>query len=44
MDLYFFLLAGIQAAAAVLFIMITGRYEKVAKGPAPQSCPRRDSG
>nr|XP_020743785.1 solute carrier family 15 member 3 [Odocoileus virginianus texanus] len=44
MDLYFFLLAGIQAAAAVLFIMITGRYEKVAKGPAPQNCPRRDCG
>ncbi|CAI9166980.1 unnamed protein product [Rangifer tarandus platyrhynchus] len=44
MDLYFFLLAGIQAAAAVLFIMITGRYEKAAKGPAPKSCPRRDCG
>ncbi|KAM9763770.1 solute carrier family 15 member 3 isoform 1-T1 [Dama dama] len=44
MDLYFFLLAGIQAAAALLFIIITGRYEKAAKGPAPQSCPRRDSG
>uniref|UniRef100_A0A8C6E998 Solute carrier family 15 member 3 n=1 Tax=Moschus moschiferus TaxID=68415 RepID=A0A8C6E998_MOSMO len=44
MDLYFFLLAGIQAAAALLFIMITARYERAAKGPAPQGCPRRDSG
>lgn len=44
MDLYFFLLAGIQAAAALLFIIIADRYERAAKGPAPQSCPRRDSG
>uniref|UniRef100_A0A8C3YWS0 Solute carrier family 15 member 3 n=1 Tax=Catagonus wagneri TaxID=51154 RepID=A0A8C3YWS0_9CETA len=43
MDLYFFLLAGIQAAAAILFIGIAGRYERAAQGPASQS-PRRDSG
>lgn len=44
MDLYFFLLAGIQAATALLYIGIAGRYERVAQGPASQSCPRRDSG
>ncbi|XP_057583887.1 solute carrier family 15 member 3 [Hippopotamus amphibius kiboko] len=44
MDLYFFLLAGIQAAAALLFIGIAGRYERVAQGPASQSCPKRDGG
>ena len=44
MDLYFFLLAGIQAAAALLFIIIADRYERAAKGPAPQRWPRRDSG
>lgn len=37
LDLYFFLLAGIQAAAAILFISIAGRYEKVTQGPASQS-------
>lgn len=37
LDLYFFLLAGIQAAAAILFIGIAGRYEKVTQGPASQS-------
>ncbi|KAB0390694.1 hypothetical protein E2I00_018327, partial [Balaenoptera physalus] len=44
MDLYFFLLAGIQAATALLYIGIAGRYERVAQGPASQSCPRRGSG
>ncbi|XP_059959291.1 solute carrier family 15 member 3 [Mesoplodon densirostris] len=44
MDLYFFLLAGIQAATALLYIGIASRYERVAQGPASQSCPRRDSG
>lgn len=38
MDRYFFLLAGIQAAAALLFTWIAHRYERAAQGPAPQSC------
>ncbi|XP_036993684.2 solute carrier family 15 member 3 [Artibeus jamaicensis] len=44
MDRYFFLLAGIQAAAALLFMWIAGRYERVARGPASQSCASRDRG
>ncbi|XP_027435688.1 solute carrier family 15 member 3 isoform X1 [Zalophus californianus] len=44
MDLYFFLLACIQAATALLFIWIAGRYERVAQGPTSQSCPSRDRG
>lgn len=44
MDLYFFLLASIQAATALLFIWIAGRYERVAQSPASQSCPSRDRG
>ncbi|KAM8928879.1 LOW QUALITY PROTEIN: solute carrier family 15 member 3 [Lycaon pictus] len=44
MDLYFFLLASIQAATALLFIWIAGRYETVAQSPASQSCPSRDRG
>ncbi|XP_031315378.2 solute carrier family 15 member 3 [Camelus dromedarius] len=44
MDLYFFLLAGIQAATTILFIGITGRYERAAQSRASQSCPKRDSG
>uniref|UniRef100_A0A673TW39 Solute carrier family 15 member 3 n=1 Tax=Suricata suricatta TaxID=37032 RepID=A0A673TW39_SURSU len=44
MDLYFFLLAAIQAATALLFIWIAGRYEKAARGPVSQSCPSRDRG
>ncbi|KAG8505716.1 Solute carrier family 15 member 3 [Galemys pyrenaicus] len=42
MDLYFFLLAGIQAAAALLFLWIAGRYERAA--PASGSCSGRDRG
>ncbi|XP_049748080.1 solute carrier family 15 member 3 [Elephas maximus indicus] len=34
MDLYFFLLAGIQAATFLLFLWIAGRYERRAQGPA----------
>ncbi|XP_014930952.2 solute carrier family 15 member 3 isoform X2 [Acinonyx jubatus] len=44
MDLYFFLLASIQAATALLFIWIAGRYERAAQGPVSQSCPSRDRG
>ncbi|XP_047548003.1 solute carrier family 15 member 3 [Lutra lutra] len=44
MDLYFFLLAGIQAATALLFMWIAGRYERVAQAPISQSCPSRDRG
>lgn len=44
MDRYFFLLAGIQAATALLFMWIAGRYERTAHGPASQSCPSRDRG
>ncbi|KAM5317443.1 solute carrier family 15 member 3 [Glossophaga mutica] len=44
MDWYFFLLAGIQAAAALLFMWIAGRYERAAHGPASQSCASRDRG
>ncbi|XP_045751190.1 solute carrier family 15 member 3 isoform X1 [Mirounga angustirostris] len=44
MDLYFFLLACIQAATALLFIWIAGRYKRVAQGPTSQSCPSRDRG
>lgn len=34
MDRYFFLLAGIQAATALLFIWIARRYERTAQGPS----------
>ncbi|XP_039716399.1 solute carrier family 15 member 3 [Pteropus medius] len=44
MDRYFFLLAGIQAATALLFMWIAGRYERTAHGPASQSSPSRDRG
>ncbi|XP_054419620.1 solute carrier family 15 member 3 [Pteronotus mesoamericanus] len=44
MDRYFFLLAGIQAATALLFMWIAGRYERAAHGPASQSCASRDRG
>ncbi|XP_054999033.1 solute carrier family 15 member 3 [Sorex araneus] len=44
MDLYFFLLAGMQAAAALLFIWIAGRYERAARNPTVQGAPSRDRG
>ncbi|XP_023071254.1 solute carrier family 15 member 3 [Piliocolobus tephrosceles] len=44
MDLYFFLLAGIQAVTALLFVWIAGRYERVSQGPASHSCFSRDRG
>ncbi|XP_002709063.1 solute carrier family 15 member 3 [Oryctolagus cuniculus] len=44
MDLYFFLLAAIQAVTALLFIWIAGRYERAAQGPASQSGSSRDRG
>ncbi|XP_036151605.1 solute carrier family 15 member 3 [Myotis myotis] len=44
LDLYFFLLAGIQVAAALLFVWIAGRYERAAQGPASQSDSNRDRG
>ncbi|PNI45141.1 SLC15A3 isoform 6, partial [Pan troglodytes] len=44
MDLYFFLLAGIQAVTALLFVWIAGRYERASQGPASHSCFSRDRG
>ncbi|XP_006899905.1 PREDICTED: solute carrier family 15 member 3 [Elephantulus edwardii] len=44
MDLYFFLLAGIQAVTFFMFLWIAGRYERAAQGPAPQSFASRDRG
>ncbi|KAM6159046.1 solute carrier family 15 member 3 [Rhynchocyon petersi] len=44
MDLYFFLLAGIQAATFFLFLWIAGRYERAAQGPVPPSFTSRDRG
>ncbi|CAO2584722.1 Solute carrier family 15 member 3 [Lemmus lemmus] len=41
MDLYFFLLAGIQAVAAVLFLWIAGHYERTHQNPASQSVSSR---
>lgn len=44
MDWYFFLLAGIQVAAALLFVRIAVRYERAARGPASQGGPGRAAG
>lgn len=44
MDRYFFLLAGIQAVTAVLFLWIAGRYERTRQDPASQSSPSRVRG
>ncbi|CAK6449576.1 unnamed protein product [Pipistrellus nathusii] len=44
MDRYFFLLAGVQVAAALLFVWISRRYERAARSPAAQSGPGRDRG
>lgn len=41
MDRYFFLLAGIQAVTAVLFLWIAGRYERTRQDPASQSSSSR---
>ncbi|CAH6793754.1 solute carrier family 15 member 3 [Phodopus roborovskii] len=44
MDLYFFLLAGIQAVTAVLFLWIARRYERTRQDPASQSSSSRVRG
>lgn len=44
MDRYFFLLAGIQAVTAVLFLWIAGRYERTRQDPASQSSSIRVRG
>ncbi|XP_053416156.1 solute carrier family 15 member 3 [Nycticebus coucang] len=44
MDLYFFLLAGIQAVTGLLFVWIAGRYEMAAQGPASHRHISRDRG
>ncbi|ERE78980.1 solute carrier family 15 member 3 [Cricetulus griseus] len=44
MDLYFFLLAGIQAVTVVLFLWIAGRYERTRQDPASQSSSSRVRG
>ncbi|KAF5927365.1 hypothetical protein HPG69_018965 [Diceros bicornis minor] len=44
MDHYFFLLAGIQAATALLFIWIARRYERAAQASVSQSSSSRDRG
>ncbi|XP_028916760.1 solute carrier family 15 member 3 [Ornithorhynchus anatinus] len=44
MDLYFFLLAGIQAAAGFLFLWIAHRYEKAAPAPTCHRCAGREGG
>lgn len=44
MDLYFFLLAGIQAVTAVLFLWIAGRYERTRQDPDSQSSTSRVRG
>ncbi|XP_036620364.1 solute carrier family 15 member 3 [Trichosurus vulpecula] len=44
MDLYFFLLAGIQAATALLFLLIANHYEWSAPAPTCRRCPGREGG
>ncbi|XP_038620679.1 solute carrier family 15 member 3 [Tachyglossus aculeatus] len=44
LDLYFFLLAGIQAAAGFLFLWIAHRYEKPAPAPTCHRCASREGG
>ncbi|KAG3284930.1 solute carrier family 15 member 3 [Ictidomys tridecemlineatus] len=44
MDRYFFLLAGIQAVTATLFIWIARRYERARQGLSVQNCSSRDRG
>uniref|UniRef100_A0ABK0LVE4 Solute carrier family 15 member 3 n=1 Tax=Rattus norvegicus TaxID=10116 RepID=A0ABK0LVE4_RAT len=44
MDLYFFLLAGIQAVTAVLFLWIAGRYERTRQDPDSQNSTSRVRG
>ncbi|XP_043826720.1 solute carrier family 15 member 3 [Dromiciops gliroides] len=46
MDLYFFLLAGIQAATILLFLWITSIYERSAPPPPPtcRHCAGKDGG
>uniref|UniRef100_A0A8C0ZXV5 Solute carrier family 15 member 3 n=1 Tax=Castor canadensis TaxID=51338 RepID=A0A8C0ZXV5_CASCN len=44
MDNYFFLLAGIQATTAFLFIWIAHRYERTRQDAASQNCSSRDRG
>ncbi|XP_076972199.1 solute carrier family 15 member 3 [Tamandua tetradactyla] len=44
MDLYFFLLASIQAVTGLLFVWIAGRYEPGTQAPASQRGPSRDRG
>uniref|UniRef100_A0A8C9Q7T4 Solute carrier family 15 member 3 n=1 Tax=Spermophilus dauricus TaxID=99837 RepID=A0A8C9Q7T4_SPEDA len=44
MDRYFFLLAGIQAVTATLFIWIARRYERARQGLSVQTCSSRDRG
>lgn len=44
MDFYFFLLAGIQAVTAVLFLWIAGHYERTRQNPASQNVSSRIRG
>ncbi|XP_072494891.1 solute carrier family 15 member 3 [Notamacropus eugenii] len=44
LDLYFFLLAGIQAATALLFLWIADHYERSAPAPTCRRCPAREGG
>ncbi|XP_048216355.1 solute carrier family 15 member 3 [Perognathus longimembris pacificus] len=44
MDNYFFLLAGMQAGTALLFVWIAHRYERMRQGTASQNSSSRDRG